>query len=367
MKTVNFGNGNSQFTLLSEGVRIAIDEANKLSELHKFDGFGNDLKIKANTILARQDITGFFKLNPGEVFFNHGIESADIEIINQAILFLKVKTIVTAQSERKSKTSHLERLNSEGIIKLIYQNSFSTETLSQLFSESFSPEDLPVLVTFSHANIQNGKLLPIKEIIKICRTNFSYFHLDVCHTVGRYPLSFDKLCPDFVTFDCGLTAGLHGIGITIMYKNTNTDDNQYRNLSENLKTIENKNFGLIMGIFAALKSSFENLETNKIKIQLLINYIIHKFKEKLNLEPFFPNKESNGLFTLAIYQLKRKEFGEFLFEKLDMKGIAIQNPEINGFDDTENYTFSLVLNENFTEAQIDTLVDALVSIKMQNI
>jgi len=364
MKTINFNS--NQFSYLSKEVSDVMNEANLLLINHKAKSFGIDNKILAEIENARNLVADSLKLKPQEVFFSNGNSNSDIEIINNAILFLKVTYIYTSIFENSIKLEYLKSLQVAGRINLIFieTTEFGEINLLEL-KNMLSKTESKSLLSLSHANLYTGVLLPVKDISSICQANNTYFHLDLSLTIGRYSIDLQHLKPDFANFDSSFLNGPTSIGIQILKDKIEAENPVYHAIVNNFKTSENKNLAQIMGFHRAYSLTLENLDNNKLKITKLKQYLIEKLNSKLNLKPFCSENKKQGLLNFIPLYIDKNIYGDYLIERLDLKGIFIQ--ELIYPSDLESYNnhyfIGITLNEGVGEGDVDCFVEIMDGFK----
>ncbi len=358
MKTINFNS--NQFSYLSKEVRQAMDDANLIMQSHKPNSFGIDYKIMAETENARNYIAEVLKLSAHEIFFSNGNQNSDVEIINHAVLFLKVKNIFTSIFENKHKLEYLKGLQSVGRINLNYiETSEFGEINLDYLKDKLSQIESKSLISLSHANLYTGILLPVKDVLAFCRTNHVYFHLDVSLTIGRYQIDFEKLKPDFVNFDSSLLQGPVGVGIQIINNKIEIDLKGYQCIAKSFAMLENKNLAQIMGFIKAFSISLLHIEDNRLILIKLREYFIIKANSALKLKALDIGSKKLGLYNLIPLYMDKNIVGDYLIEKLDLNGIFVQN---SGFpiDIYPNQQFlHIAINKDITENDIDYFFEVI--------
>ncbi len=360
MKTINFNS--NQFSYLSEVARQAMDEANFILKNHKSNSFGVDYKTMAEIENVRNFVAESLKLKAHEIFFSNGNSNSDIEIINNAVLFLKVQNIFTSIFENSQKLEYLKNLQHAGKINLIYikTSEFGEINLDELKDKLDHTQSKSIL-SLSHANLYTGNLLPIKDILTICQSNHIYFHFDLSLTIGRYQIDFQKIKPDFISFDCILLNGPVGVGVHMLNDKIETNNQDYHHIKNNFRTSENKNLAQILGFYKSFSISMENLNDNRLKIIKLKQYFIEKTNSVLNIKAIDAENKKPGLINLIPLYIDKNIFGDYLIEKLDLKGISA--PNLNYPIDLEAYSnhqfINIAINEEITEADIDYFIETI--------
>jgi len=352
MKTINFNN--NKFTYLSEEVRQAMEDANLLMQTYKPISFGRDYKIMAETENARNYIADKLKLSAHEIFFSHGNQNSDIEIINQAVLFLKIEHIFTSIFENKQKLEYLKNLQSAGKISLSYieTSEFGEIKLKDL-NDKLSQIGSKSILSLSHANLYTGILLPVKDVLTICRTNHVYFHLDISLTIGRYQIDFEKFKPDFVNFDSSLLQGPVGVGIQIINNKIDMELNGYQCITNSFGILENKNLAQILGLYKAFSISLIHIETNRLGIIKLREYFLKKANSLLKIKVLIEANKKPGLYNLIPLYIDKNIGGDYFIEKLDLNGIFVQNLKFPIEINSDRQFINIALNEGITEEDID--------------
>lgn len=162
-----------------------------------------------NTILQNLDIVDNYN-----VMFCSSATECNNTIINS---FLD-KAIVTSNIEHLSilnvvkdncHNKHYIPCLPSGIVDLKYMEYL----LKQLFDNNVS-----MLVSIMYANNETGIIQPISQISQLCKKYGASLHTDACQVVGKIPLFFDSISPDFITISSHKIGGPLGAAALIYKK-----------------------------------------------------------------------------------------------------------------------------------------------------
>ena len=97
------------------------------------------------------------------------------------------------------------------------------------------------------------------------------------------------------------------------------------------------------------------MDENRIKTAKLKSYFTEKLNSFHAFKPFYSETKKQGLINLIPLFIDKNIIGEYLVEKLDLKGISIQKLEypieLKGY---QNHHFvNIALNEGISEGDID--------------
>ena len=363
MSTVNFNS--NEYSPLSPEVIAAMKKAVDDFSDAATEGFGKDYKRQSAIEECRIIITENLKVELHEVFFNYGFVNAEIQIINWAALVLGVITFVTSSFENPEKLRYLKGLEDLGQIKLqLIETTEYGEISIEDFKKTLSSLNCNTIISLSHANSFSGILLPLKEVSLICKENRFLFHLNASLTIGRYNIGFQNIKPDFVSFSPSLLNGPKGIGCTIINDSIAISNKRYNYLKDAAKTTENKDIAQILGFKMALMNAFRGIESKQEKIAHLKSYFISKVINKLGIEAISTQFKKEGLYNQVAFWLNNWDYGNYIFEKLDLKGISVSSIEFPLKNKYEGYTFlNIGISDMCLKSEIDYFIEVLQKMK----
>jgi len=354
------------FSLISEEVSLAMQHTTKKSQEHRTPSFGADQFIKAEIEKARYQISGLLNTNANMLFFDTSNQNSDIHLIFLLINLLGIELVITSKSENKNKIEFLNQLHKIGKIELILVNSnvldrFDSKYLADIVNSGKQKK----LVTLSHANRYSGELLPVKEIVSICKQDNAFFHLNCNLTIGKYHIDFEKLYPDFMSFSSNLINGPVGIGGIILNSSFKIDQAYFNLIYRYLLNAETRNLPIISGFKMALSLAYKSLDANQKKINNLKEYLLKNLFTIPEIGVFKLENDKNGLLNLIPLLLQTAKFGKHVKEKFELDGITVDDVLILA-KDSINYKeilLPIALDGNNSKSDVDFLIKFLKSTK----
>lgn len=303
-----------------------IDESGEMvfenfSNPNDFHGLGRVAKAKLEK--SRNFFAESVNVQANELFFLNDAISQTKLLIDYCILILDVNHIVTTIFENTSVLNYLKILEQNNKVKLSFvpENSFGEidiDKLEELFKYSST-----TLLSLPHANEYNGLLVPVKDILRLCRDNKVLFHLNLMSTIGKYKIDIHKIKADFATFDFTSQWGSKGIGVFFLNQSVNIHDNSFHALKTTLKEGENIDIQSITTISRAFFNSLNSLQENQKQIKSIREYFISEFIDNFNLKHLLFSYGKKGLYSVLTYFFPQKQFGNYIAEKLDINEIAV--------------------------------------------
>ena len=118
--------------------------------------------------------------------------------------------IITTEVEHPSVTAVCKFLEQEGV-KVTYLSVNDQGSIDAASVEDAITEDT-ALVSVMWCNNETGKIFPVEEIGKICKSRGVLFHCDATQAIGKIPVDVQKVCVDFISFSAHKFHGPKGIG-----------------------------------------------------------------------------------------------------------------------------------------------------------
>lgn len=291
------------------------------SSVHQFGR-----KAKSAVETARKKIAKYFNITASEIIFTSGGTEADNLILQNAVLNLNVKRIVTSKIEHHAVLHTCNHLKETYNIIVDYVDvdefgTVDTNHLEQLLSGSATK----TLVSLMLINNEIGNFLDVEKVVEICKNNNVLFHSDTVQAVGHYPIDLQKTPIDFIVASAHKFHGPKGVGFSFIRKNSGLQPfihggSQERGLRAGTESVHN-----IVGMQKALELAYDNYEQEKTQVVELKAYFIKKIKE------LFPEAIFNGLsgienkstYTLINVALPIPTDKALMLDfHLDLKGIA---------------------------------------------
>ncbi len=315
---------------------------------------------KAQIEESRNFFAESLNVQANELFFLNDTISQTKILIDYCILILDINHIFISAFEDVSILNYLKLLEQNRKIKLNFvpENSIgeiNIDKLKELFNNTTS-----TLLTLSHANEYTGFLLPVKNILELCLNNKVLFHLNLKSTIGKYKIDIQKIKADFITFDFTGQYGPKNIGIFFLNQSAHIPDNNFHTLKKVLKDSEKVDNSTISAISKAFFNSLNNLQEYQKQIKELREYLISEFNRNFKLKNLLTSYHKDGLYTVLIFFIPSKQFGNYIAEKLDINGIVLGhiNKPLNNHTEKGEYIRFSFGKKNST-SDIDYLVRKL--------
>ena len=289
------------------------------SSVHQFGR-----KAKSAVETARKKIAKHFNVTASEIIFTAGGTEADNLILQNAVLNLKVKRIVTSKIEHHAvlhTCNHLKK-TCNIIVDYVDVDEFGTVNTDHL-EELLSGSATKTLVSLMLINNEIGNFLDVEKVTAICKENNVLFHSDTVQAVGHYPIDLQKTPIDFIVASAHKFHGPKGVGFAYFKKGFGILPMFYGGEQEMGARSSTENVHSILGMEKALSIAVSNLEKDKSYIQGLKKHFISELKGISNTIQF------NGLssnFTKSSYTILNVRFpytNDMLLFSLDMAGIAV--------------------------------------------
>ena len=283
--------------------------------------FGRSAKSKLE--LSRKTIAQLLNVSSQEIIFTSGATEANNWILQNAVLNLGVKRIITSKIEHHAVLHAVEFLEKQyniqvDFVKIKSDGSIDINHLMELLSE-----EIPTMVSLMHVNNEIGTVLDLEEIGKICKQHSVYFHSDTVQSIGKMKLDLKEIPVDFLVASAHKFHGPKGIGFVYVRKGLVLrpifqGGEQEKGSRPGTESLHN-----IVGMAKALQLSYQNLELERIQIQELKKYTVEQ------LQQHFPEVAFNGTIDKTFYTILNVRLpfdaskSAMLLFTLDMKGIAV--------------------------------------------
>lgn len=286
--------------------------------------FGRSAKsILENT---RKTIAKLFNVTPGEIVFTSGGTEADNLVLNSSVRDLGVKRIITSKIEHHAVLHTVQFLESQYDIDVDYVNltengAIDLDHLQELLEKPAGK----TLVSLMHINNEVGNILDIDRAGQLCKDNDAYFHSDTVQSIGHFKMNLSETPVDFTAVSAHKFHGPKGIGFAYVKKNSGLRPLIFGGQQEQGNRAGTESVHNIAGMETALKTAYDNLETESAHIKDVKNYFIEQLKENLPGVKF--NGQSGDMdkstYTVinACLPIEAEKATMLLFQ-LDLKGIA---------------------------------------------
>ena len=322
MKTIYLDNAAT--TPMSEAVICTMSEVMKStfgnpSSTHQF---GRKAKVLVEQ--SRKNIAKHFNVTASEIVFTAGGSEADNLILNNAVLNLGVKRIVTSKIEHHAVLHTIKSLQKEQntIVDYVDVNDKGKINYKHL-NELLQNNTEKTLVSLMYVNNEIGNILDIEKVCELCKNNNALFHSDTVQGVGHYSIDLQKTPIDFIAASAHKFHGSKGVGFAIIKKGFGIKPILLGGEQERGARAGTENVASIVGMENALTTMLSNLDKEQEYISNLKQYFIQQLKDN------FPKIKCNGLSdnvdesSYIILNVRfPKEIPMLLFS-LDLKGIAV--------------------------------------------
>lgn len=269
---------------------------------------------------AREEIAGSIGASAQEIYFTAGgSESDNWALVAAAEAYeSKGKHIITSKIEHHAILHTCEYLEKRGFsITYIDVDKNGVLKLDEL-KKAIRPDTILISVMF--ANNEIGTIQPIKEIGEIAREHGILFHTDAVQAYGHVQTRVDELPIDMMSASGHKINGPKGIGFLYIRKGVKIRSFVHGGAQERSRRAGTENIPGIVGLAAAVKKNFANMEERTRKETELRDYLIERIEKEI------PYCRLNGHRTDRLPNNVNFSFqfieGESLLIMLDMKGIC---------------------------------------------
>ena len=269
---------------------------------------------------AREEIAGSIGASAQEIYFTAGgSESDNWALVATAEAYeSKGKHIITSKIEHHAILHTCEYLEKRGFsITYIDVDENGVLKLDELKKAIRSDT---ILISVMFANNEIGTIQPIKEIGEIAREHGILFHTDAVQAYGHVQTRVDELPIDMMSASGHKINGPKGIGFLYIRKGVKIRSFVHGGAQERSRRAGTENIPGIVGLAAAVKKNFANMEERNRKETELRDYLIERIEKEI------PYCRLNGHRTDRLPNNVNFSFqfieGESLLIMLDMKGIC---------------------------------------------
>ena len=269
---------------------------------------------------AREEIAGSIGASAQEIYFTAGgSESDNWALVATAEAYeSKGKHIITSKIEHHAILHTCEYLEKRGFsLTSIDGDENGVLKLDEL-KKAIRPDTILISVMF--ANNEIGTIQPIKEIGEIAREHGILFHTDAVQAYGHVQTRVDELPIDMMSASGHKINGPKGIGFLYIRKGVKIRSFVHGGAQERSRRAGTENIPGIVGLAAAVKKNFANMEERTRKETELRDYLIERIEKEI------PYCRLNGHRTDRLPNNVNFSFqfieGESLLIMLDMKGIC---------------------------------------------
>jgi len=323
---------------------------------------------------ARKTIATLLNASPSEIFFTSGGTEADNTVIQSAVLYGGVKTIITSPLEHHAVLHTAEAWGKLGMVDLKMVSSDSNGVIDLADLERLLSASPNALVSLMQGNNEIGNLLDLHAVGNLCEKYGALFHSDTVQTMGHFVHNVQELPVHFLVGAGHKFHGPKGIGFLYAKSGTKFSPLMHGGAQERNQRGGTENVYGMVGIAKALSLAYQEMAAHETHIKDLKTYFIQ------GLQNDFPGIEFNGLsadIEKSLYTVLNVRFpqipdGDMLLFKLDIEKISASggsacssgtsvgshvltalNPNAEGA--AVRFSFS----KNNTRAEIDRVIEVL--------
>ena len=344
-----------------------------------YEKFGNGSSIhyegreaKKALEAARKTVAGILGAKPTEIYFTSGGSESDNWAIKGAAFanMDKGKHIITTAIEHHAvlETCHyLEKFGFEVTELVVDENGLID--LDEL--KSAIREDT-VLVSIMYANNEIGTIQPIEQAAQIVHEKGVLFHTDAVQAAGQISINLGQSDIDLLSISGHKLYAPNGVGALYIKEGIAIDTLVHGGAQERNRRAGTENIAGIVGFAKAFELVKANMETENQRLTVLRDKLIDTVLTEI------PESKLNGHRTLRLpnnvnFSFKNVD-GEAILINLDLMGIASSTGSACTSACTgpsyvlqalgmeyrwTNGSVRLTLGERTTEADIDTVIEAL--------
>lgn len=323
---------------------------------------------------ARKTIATLLNASPSEIFFTSGGTEADNTVIQSAVLYGGVKTIITSPLEHHAVLHTAEAWEKLGMVDLKMVKVDANGVIDLADLESLLSNSPNALVSLMHGNNEIGNLLDLHAVGNLCEKYGALFHSDTVQTMGHFVHNVQELPVHFLVGAGHKFHGPKGIGFLYAKSGTKFSPLMHGGAQERNQRGGTENVYGMVGIAKALSLAYKEMAAHETHIKDLKTYFIQ------GLQNNFPGIEFNGLsvdldkslYTVLNVRFPQIQDGDMLLFKLDIEKISASggsacssgtsvgshvltalNPNAEGA--AVRFSFS----KNNTKAEIDRVLEVL--------
>jgi cysteine desulfurase len=273
---------------------------------------------------ARKTVASLLNASPAEIFFTSGGTEADNTVIQSAVLYGGIKTIITSPLEHHAVLHTAEAWGKLGLaeVKLVNINSDGDIDLAHL--ERLLAESPSALVSLMHGNNEIGNLLDLNAVGALCQQYGALFHSDTVQTMGHFPHDVQALPVDFLVGAAHKFHGPKGIGFLYAKAGSKFHPLMHGGAQERNQRGGTENVYGMVGLAKALSLAYEHMDEHMNHIKSVKSYFIEGLKSR------FPGIQFNGrsgevdnsLYTVLNVRFPNVADGDMLLFQLDIEKIS---------------------------------------------
>ncbi len=273
---------------------------------------------------ARKTIAALINAQPGEIIFTSGGTESNNMAIKGAVNHLGVQRIITSPIEHHCVEYTVEYVKEKKgievqLVKIDENGNIDLGDLENLLKGS----DKKTLVSLMHANNEIGTLLDIEKVGALCKQYKAVFHSDTVQTFAHFPIDVQTMQIDFISGAAHKFHGPKGAGYLYMRKQSKVKPLIHGGGQERGFRAGTENVYGIVGLAAAAKKAYENLEKDRIHISGLKQYMKAQLLDTFPEVDFNGNTDERSLYTVLNVSFPPSEKAMMLLFTLDLEGICV--------------------------------------------
>lgn len=273
---------------------------------------------------ARKTVATLLNASPAEIFFTSGGTEADNTVIQSAVLYGGITTIITSPLEHHAVLHTAEAWAKLGLVKLEMVRVTEQGDVDLLDLERLLADNPNALVSLMQGNNEIGNLLDLHMVGNLCQKYGALFHSDTVQTMGHFVHNMQELPVDFIVGAAHKFHGPKGIGFLYVRAGSKLHPLMHGGAQERNQRGGTENVYGMIGLAKALSLAYADMDTHKTHIKDLKQYFID------GLRTIFPDVQFNGrsaevdasLYTVLNVRFPSVPDGDMLLFQLDIEKIS---------------------------------------------
>ena len=307
--------------------KISSDVLEKMMESYS-ENYGNPSsthklgqKARAAIEKTRSMIAGYIGVESKEIIFTSGGAEGNNLVIRGALnaYDYKGKHIITSKIEHSTVLKTCQQLENEGYeVTYIDVDENGVINLEQL--ENSIRKDT-VIVSIMYANNETGVKQPIEEIGQILENTDIIFHTDAVQAMCKEKIFPKDLKIGAMTVTAHKFYGPKGTGFVYIDKKFQIEKEIWGGSQERNRRAGTENIQGILGLGAAMKEAYENMERIEATEEEIHEYLERRLKNEIE-DIKINGEKSHRLKTITNLCLKGCDVQTLLIA-LDLRGICV--------------------------------------------
>ena len=307
--------------------KISSDVLEKMMESYS-ENYGNPSsthklgqKARAAIEKTRSMIAGYIGVESKEIIFTSGGAEGNNLVIRGALnaYSSKGKHIITSKIEHSTVLKTCQQLENEGYeVTYIDVDENGVINLEQLKN---SIRKDTVIVSIMYANNETGVKQPIEEIGQILENTDIIFHTDAVQAMCKEKIFPKDLKIGAMTVTAHKFYGPKGTGFVYIDKKFQIEKEIWGGSQERNRRAGTENIQGILGLGAAMKEAYENMERIEATEEEIHEYLERRFKNEIE-DIKINGEKSHRLKTITNLCLKGCDVQTLLIA-LDLRGICV--------------------------------------------